>query len=116
MTRVRAIAFCERHWESLCAGIKRVDLWSYVAQSGQEAAMHIKVDSFEPLMMAHNWVVELMLRTGVDFEGCPVCVSDQIDKEHRATNPECCRDLGPFHIIDHAVRYVSRQAEKRGLI
>lgn len=79
------IRFCATHWEALRAAIRARELWHLVSNSGEEVARRVtehqanpsELNSFDPLMGAHNMIVGVAMNVGAvqpsATEVCPVC-------------------------------------------
>lgn len=55
---------CKEHWSELRERIAERGLNSFVATSGEEAARRMVEGGFDPLMGAHNRILENCLRIG----------------------------------------------------
>lgn len=113
--------FCQKHWDALRLAITSRGLGDLIATSGEEIAKHMTADlnganptqkNFEPLMAAHNKILENAL-DGVQQFGadpmlilaghpehpeceCPICCLNFLSDEHdrTCTNPECKKPKG----------------------
>jgi hypothetical protein len=71
---------CQDHWDRLREAIDKRGLSSLVAESGQEAATKMEreieegvtIDTFEPLMSAHNSILVNTMRLIEDAGGSPL--------------------------------------------
>lgn len=107
--------FCQPHWRKLSTAIRDRGLWHLVATSGQEAVLHMRAESFEPLIGAHNTIMSNAIQTLGLFEGCPVCELKKHDDAHRALGNDCCTDRPAFDPIERTADEALRQAMVRGL-
>lgn len=63
--------FCTSHWERLQAAIDTRGLGALVAENGEQAARNLQsemtegpsIDNFDPLMGAHNAIVNMAMKT-----------------------------------------------------
>lgn len=96
--------FCTPHWDALRTAIKDRGLEVLVAESGPEVVGKMKrqltdktvtVDSFDPLMGAHNAIVTNALQlTGIAVlqqDGCPLCWMTEEHKKY-CKDPTCIRE------------------------
>ena len=101
--------FCTEHWQALRGAVEASGLGSMVADSGERAAKNFvreategpSIDTFDPLMTAHNAILTgamgiisdryqqnpLMLMAGEDAPGvtwptCPICALNWCHAEH----------------------------------
>jgi hypothetical protein len=70
--------FCQAHWEALRAAIRERGLERFVARDGEDLAAKGRAAGFEPLIGAHNAIVQnaigvagLAILDGA--ESCPLC-------------------------------------------
>lgn len=106
--------FCLDHWDQLRAAIDGRGLTALVSDGGAEAAHRMRrelagetsIDSFDPLMGAHNLIVSNAMQTIADVGGdplvllapdapddvqCPVCYLNTLARRHDqiCEDPDC---------------------------
>jgi len=101
--------FCSTHWAKLRDAIAERGLSSLIADSGQDVATKLRreaeegmtIDTFEPLMGAHNAIVRNTLGvTGISVmhpnedgsDRCPLCYLTA-EHERHCTDPTCTADF-----------------------
>lgn len=83
---------CMPHWERLRTAIQERGIWHLVSRNGEEAKQRLekslesgKIESFDPLISAHNMIVSNAVRSGGMYlmgekpdgsEYCPLCELD----------------------------------------
>lgn len=89
---------CQPHWDGLRAAIDERGLGHLVARSGDAAVAGLiseletgtRLENFDPLMGAHNAIVNRCLETlGYEVlmnDGCPICFAKE---HHRETIADC---------------------------
>ena len=111
--------FCQPHWEQLRAAIAKRGLSALVAEGGEQAARNLvreleegqSIDSFDPLMAAHNAIFSNAMQfasdagqnplimldgTAPDEMQCPVCFLNGMSDHHdeQCTDVACQRPKG----------------------
>lgn len=120
--------FCSEHWGALRAVIAREGVGHLVGKDGRQAirAMVREIegtagpDDFDPLMAAHNAIVNRVIDevTGVDLffvgedgvERCPICYANEL---HRANCQEagCTWDFSAW--IEGAGKWAAEEARRK---
>jgi hypothetical protein len=109
--------YCQPHWDQLRRAIESRGMAHLIAKSGEQAAMRIEEEligqatkhTFDPLMAAHNMVLERATRYfGLSLfvpnedgsEKCPVCLlltlPDEKDRDRAALELHYADDLASF--------------------
>jgi len=71
------LRFCKAHWDELREKIRERGLYQFVAKDGAEAMQRMVEGGFDPLMSAHNRILENALSIGglglMVGDLCPLC-------------------------------------------
>ena len=119
------IAFCRPHWDQLRNAIKARGLWDLVSTSGEQARERLAhpgpetLDSFDPLIAAHNLITNNALELLGPFTGCPVCaVLDKHAAECECTDDTPCPadygqwiDMAADGVKQHVGELLSRESK-----
>lgn len=113
--------FCAPHWDSLTQAIKSRGLGDFVSATAEESFQRMKgslggkpesLKTFDPLMAAHNMIVNNAMRFASEFGGnplallfgdpehpeheCPICYLNWLSEQHDklCDNPDCQKERG----------------------
>lgn len=104
--------FCQLHWSRLRRAVQDQGLWDLVSKDGQTAEARADEGEFDPLIGAHDLVIQTALDAGGlavlgsnndGSERCPVCYGMAFDPEFDQT-------------LENAVGAVRRYALEEGLV
>lgn len=112
--------FCLDHWTQLREAVDRAGLGEFVASSGEEVALRMRGEGFDPLMGAHMAIIGALANMAnggiiavMQLEGCPVC---EADAAHQATCQDQPCTTSYARWFDGAVGDQRRIALERGLV
>lgn len=109
---------CQHHWDMLREAIAERGMADLVASSGQEVALRMASDGFDPLVVSHNLILKnLADRAGAGIlmiDGCPLCEANEAHAEG-CQDPDC-RPNWYDAWIDNAADDALTEAKRRGLI